>query len=231
MLEALRRVSDNFLIKTVTNGMALNHTVRSKLLHSSLNEIEISLDGESAEESEEIRRKSSSQKIIENVTNLIAERSSLSSNLKISIATTQFLKSKEDLPHWKELAKITPQWLNNLFGEDVQYKSCIAMRWPHMNVGNEYELLWGRGEDKDVCDHTLNTITIRSDGSVVPCCYDLTSQLVMGNIMAAPLEQIFSGSRFNALRESIATKEYQSICKNCNTVRPPVFLKQRENNT
>ena len=231
MLEELRRVSDSFLIKTVTNGMALNHTVRSKLLHSSLNEIEISLDGDSPEESEEIRRKSSSRKIIENVTNLIAERGALSSNLKISIATTQFLKSKEDLPYWEELAEITPQWLKNMFGEDVRYKSCLAMRWPHMNVGNEYELLWGNGEDKDVCDHTLNTITVRSDGSVVPCCYDLTSQLVMGNVMETSLEQIFNGSRFNALRESIATKEYQSICKDCNTVRSPVFLKKRDSHT
>ena len=41
--------------------------------------------------------------------------------------------------------------------------------------------------------NTENTITIRSNGDVVPCCYDLTSKLVMGNIRENSLAQIWNG--------------------------------------
>ena len=93
-----------------------------------------------------------------------------------------------------------------------------------MNVGNTYELAWAEGVDSNYCDHPINTITIRSNGDIVPCCYDLTSQIVMGNVMDQPLFTIFNGEKYNELRESIKKKDYISACENCNTVRPNVYL-------
>ena len=98
------------------------------------------------------------------------------------------------------------------------------MRWPHMNVGDEYELAWADGENKDFCDHTTATITVRSNGDIVPCCYDLTSQLVMGNVMDDELYSIFNGAKYRELRASIREKNYISSCQNCNTVRPNVYM-------
>lgn len=35
----------------------------------------------------------------------------------------------------------------------------------------------------------MNTLTIRYNGDVIPCCYDLTSKLVMGNIQGQRLNK------------------------------------------
>ena len=224
MVSAVRELSDELKIKTVTNGMSLNENNISKLLKCGLNEVEISLDGLSPSESEEVRIKSNSKRIIQNVKQLIAERDKSNSNLQINIVTTQFLRSKNDLEDPKNLNPDAPKWLIDEFCDSVTYKSFIAMRWPHMNVGEEYELLWADGEDKSYCDLPINTITVRSNGDIVPCCFDLTSQLVMGNILEDNLLSIFNGEKYRQLRSSINEKKYNSLCQNCNVVRPHVYL-------
>ncbi len=65
---------------------------------------------------------------------------------------------------------------------------------------------------------------IRSDGAVVLCCYDLTTQLHMGNIMNDSIKNIWYNDYYTKLRESIKSKEYMSICKNYNVVKSPVYL-------
>ncbi len=228
MASAVRELSQNLFIKTVTNGMALNEKNITHLLNCGLNEIEISLDGLSPNESNQIRRNSDTVKIVENLKNLIAVRDSTNTNLTINVVTTQFLRSKSDLSEPKKLVPSAPSWLTNIFGQSVNYKPCTAMRWPHMNVGKEFQLAWAKGEDKDYCDHPINSITVRSNGDIVPCCYDLTSQMIMGNVMNEPLLTIFNGLKYRELRESIQKKNYISVCQNCNTVRPHVYLIKTE---
>jgi radical SAM protein with 4Fe4S-binding SPASM domain len=80
------------------------------------------------------------------------------------------------------------------------------------------------GEDSNNCDHVINTLTIRADGSVVPCCYDLTSKLEMGNIMNQKLIDIWNGKKYQILRRSIESKKFISICANCAAVKPPIYL-------
>lgn len=224
MCSAIRELSDNLMIKTVTNGMALTPKVASKLISCGLNEVEISLDGMSQNESQEVRIKSDTMKIVKNVKKLIQERDRAESKLTISIATTQFIRSKSALNNPQKTNPTTPEWLTNTFGNSVNYKPCIAMRWPHMEIGEQYELGTAEGGDKDYCDHPINTITVRSNGDVVPCCYDLTSQMVMGNVMHDSLLNIFSNEKYENIRRSIAKKKYISACQNCNQVRPHVYL-------
>ena len=116
----------------------------------------------------------------------------------------------------------TPSWLVNIFGESVNYKPHIAMKWPHMNVEKGFELT-AKGKNKDYCDHAINSITIRSNGDIVPCCYDLTSQMIMGNVMNQPLLTIFNGPKYRELENQLR-KSYISACRNCNHVRPHVYL-------
>ena len=224
MLSSIRKISNNFSIKTVSNGMALNQGNILKIIKSELNEIEISLDGETANESEEVRIKSKTEKIVLNIQKLLQEKKNHNALIKISIATTQFMRTLSDLDRVDEITKTIPKWLRDNFHDDVSYNPCVAMRWPHMQVNKPYELGWGTGEDKDNCNHTTDTVTIRADGSIVPCCFDLTSELIMGNILFQPLSDIYNGSRYLQLRKSIAEKKFESICNNCNTVRPPVYL-------
>ena len=98
------------------------------------------------------------------------------------------------------------------------------MRWPHMGESVGFELLETLGDDINECDHVISTMTVRADGGVVPCCYDLTSKLTMGNVNTNSLLNIWNGKKYEILREAISNKKFYSICSTCAVVTPPVYL-------
>jgi len=227
MVEQIKEINSNFYIKTVSNGTVLNEEIIDQLVSSDIDLIEFSLDGYSVQDSEKIRKKSSTNKIIENIKKILEKKQELKSKLKIQICNTQFILDKKN----STLPK-TPDWITEIFkNKDVTYKNFFAMQWPSMHEKelNEFDKMLISEDDKDYCDHVINTMTKRSDGTVVPCCYDLTTQLKMGNVMSDSLKNIWNNSDYDKLRLSIKSKKYISICKNCNVVRSPVYLVPKKN--
>lgn len=227
MLKEIKEINNNFYIKTVSNGTVLNEKIIDQIVESDLDLIEFSLDGYSSEDSEKIRKKSNTKKIIENIKKILEKKKFKKSKIKIQICNTQFISNKNNsiLPN-------TPDWILEIFkNEDIKFKNFFAMQWPsmHEKKSNEFDKILISEDDKDYCDHVINTMTIRSDGTVVPCCYDLTTKLNMGNIINDSLKNIWNNSVYDKLRASIKSKEYISICKNCNVVRSPVYLKPKKN--
>tara|TARA_B110000238_G_C16123423_1_gene438141 strand:- start:611 stop:1525 length:915 start_codon:yes stop_codon:yes gene_type:complete len=226
MLEQVKNINKNFYIKTVSNGTVLNSKIVQRIVDSDIDLIEFSLDGDSAQDSEKIRRKSDTIKIVENIKELLELKKNLSkSKPDIRICSTQFFKDKKAVKK-NEVPK-TANWILEYFkNEDVTFKNFFAMQWPSMtNKSDEFEkVIIENEDDKNYCDHVINTLTIRANGEVVPCCYDLTTELSMGNIANESLENIWNNSKYNKLRDSINSKKYISICNNCNVVRPSIFL-------
>jgi len=222
-VSSIKKLNPEIFIKTVSNGMALTESTVKKIINSEIDAIEFSLDGLSAEESQYIRVKSKSSKVIRNVKNLIQEK--LRNNIQkptISIATTQFIKHS-DIGKIPAQAPI-PDWLLSEFGDEVAYKPEFAMRWPHMGDISNFELVETVGNLKNYCDNVISTITVRADGTVVPCCFDLTSKLNMGNVNSDSLSDIWNGEGYKKLRKSINERTPYSICSNCAIIAPPVYL-------
>ena len=67
-------------------------------------------------------------------------------------------------------------------------------------------------------------MSVRANGDVVACCYDLTSQLTLGNVLRDDLADIWNGERYLRLRQEIATRVYNPTCGNCNTVRRRMLI-------
>jgi radical SAM protein with 4Fe4S-binding SPASM domain len=224
MVSKIKGINDSFFIKTVSNGMALTSEHAKQIIDSGLDVIEFSLDGESQEESQHVREKSDTQRIVKNVKGLIKSKA-IAGAIKpdIYIATTQFLHDKHQVNLPGEAP--VPMWLKETFkGEVSGFKSTYALRWPHMGDSGQFDLLTFGGQDSNECDHINSTLTIRADGSVVPCCYDLTSKLVMGNILEQSLADIWNGRKYQILRRSIDSKKYISICATCAVVKPATYL-------
>jgi radical SAM protein with 4Fe4S-binding SPASM domain len=201
-VDRIKAVDPSIFVKTVSNGMALTRAAVDRLLATDLDLIEFSLDGVSPDESEFVREKSRTRTILDNVDRFLAEKARQGrANPVVAIAST--------------------------FGDQVQYKTTWALQWPHMGETPQYDLVRVGGEDADMCDHVVSTMTVRSDGVVVPCCYDLTSRLPMGNVRSQRLADIWQGDGYRTLREAIAAKRYPSICAGCATVRPPTYLVPR----
>jgi len=194
--------------------------------------IEFSLDGLSINENNNVRVKCNGEKVLESINQLIKKRNlkKCKQRTKIYISSTQFLRNKNEVINIKN-AKC-PTYISNVIplgydGVDG-YKINYAMVWPDMgNVQNKFIIY---SDDKSTndkinkCDMLDSTITVRWNGDVVPCCYDLTSKLIMGNVKNSMLIDIWNNNKYNVLRSSIANRNHISICKKCSVVNNKRYL-------
>lgn len=213
------------LIKTVSNGMLLNKEIIQNIIKSNLDEIEFSLDGIDSTMNNFIRKNSSYRKVIDNVKELLEEKLSNNSNLKVSIASTQFKYIDED----GMLRSRRPNWIEKEFIEYLDilnFNYVDAIKWSDMKLdGDIFETITDESDEvTNYCDHISSTITIRSNGDVVPCCYDLISKLVLGNTNTSNLKNIWNNMAYIKLRKSIDEKKFYSIYTSCSVVNKSNYL-------
>jgi radical SAM protein with 4Fe4S-binding SPASM domain len=213
-------------VKTVSNGMLMRDGWAEAIIVSGLDAIEFSIDGLSPAENNAVRRDGDYDTIVRNVKAFLAARKRMGSATPlVYISNTQFLAGPPVTDPQP------PKFLTAAFkDEDIEEFKCTwAMRWPHMVVEERYDV-WGDPDDEDTrnaCDHVDSTMTIRWNGDVVACCYDLTSQLVLGNVLRESLDVIWNGPRYLALRKSIDQRKFPEPCINCNVVRTGMYLRPR----
>ena len=223
--QTIRQVHPNAKIKMVSNGVLLSKEVSQMLLKSEIDEIEFSLDGEDARENESIRRGSQSQKTLDNIAWLLAERKKtrLTKKLRVKVSSTKFFSSTQTGDSPGQTAVEVATWIKEALSDCNEFNGYWAMKWPNMRIeeglvvrtygndsGNEYS---------SKCDHVVNTITVRANGDVVPCCYDLMSDLTMGNVNEKSLREIWESKRYGRLRHSIESGNPLGICQECNIIR------------
>ncbi len=218
-------------VKTVSNGMILSDAVIEGIVDAKLDAIEFSLDGQSPEENNFVRRNCDAATVIRNIKRLIAHKRRVSAvRPDIFIASTQFLTPETHVR--KDQPAPLPEYVVREFSGEVapeitEYKTTWAMLWPHMGLQTDvYEIYKDPycGEVLNYCDLVDFTMTIRWNGDVVTCCYDLTSQFVLGNVMQQTLEEIWNGKKYRGLRRSIDSRRFIPLCAACNRVKPNLFL-------
>jgi len=108
----------------------------------------------------------------------------------------------------------------------ILFKATWAIRWPDMTVLDDIYQLYqeSNGRFSNYCDHVINTMTIRWNGDLVPCCYDLTGRYLIGNIHEHDLDTLWNNQKFQKLRWSIDKMTFNPLCGNCGVVVPKVFL-------
>lgn len=77
---------------------------------------------------------------------------------------------------------------------------------------------------KDLCLNPWLSVSVHSDGDVVPCCFGFGKQIVYGNLNEQSLEEIWNTSpEVRRMRESHLTGIMPSLCETCYQ-RSPVLL-------
>tara|TARA_B100000029_G_C17477223_1_gene924214 strand:+ start:263 stop:1156 length:894 start_codon:yes stop_codon:yes gene_type:complete len=219
MIYELKKIKNSLFIKTVTNGMALNNNNCKKIVSSDLDLIEISLDGTSSEQSESIRIGSSSKRIVENIKFLLDQKKEQNSKIRIEITTTQFYdpETKKDV--------VTPSWLLETFKDrDIKFKPTFAYLWPDINLGKNYKIHYVNNGILNTCDHVVNTLTVRSNGDIVACCYDLTTKLKTGNIQNQKIKDIWKDKKYQIIRDGIENKKPVGVCGKCSVIKPNYYI-------
>jgi radical SAM protein with 4Fe4S-binding SPASM domain len=229
MVDLVKSNRPDIYIKTVSNGNVLNAKIIDRLLKSSIEMIEFSLDGQNVLENNHIRIGCDGDKVLSQIQLLIQKRNTINNNLKIYISTTQFYddmvqvdSSKADeCP--KYIEEVLPLGRRGVSG----YKTNYAMVWPHMGkINDNFSIIQDNSSKRPIvkCDMLDNTITIRWNGDIVPCCYDLTSKMVMGNVRQDTLKDIWNNVKYENLRESIKSRKHISICRSCSVVNKSRYL-------
>jgi radical SAM protein with 4Fe4S-binding SPASM domain len=229
MVKKIKSVGD-FMVKTDTNGMVLTDHMIENIVTSGLNMIVFSLDGHSSAENDFVRRNCDFNKVVKNIKQLMDYKKQIQSKTPdIFVSSTQFktLETLEDNQSAKAPEYLLKEFSGDYALNESSFKLGFAMKWPHMEVDMDVFDVVSDPLDNPVnnyCDHTFSTITVRSDGDVVPCCYDLTSQLVVGNIVKDDLSVIWNNENYRALRKSIYERKLNSLCSQCWVVQPFNYL-------
>ena len=211
-------------IKMVTNGKLLDKDRIIKVISSGLDEIEISLDGLSVDDSNGIRRRSDASEILESVTMLNNIKTESRNNLKVTISTTQFVDDYRI--DFTDIGKSPiPIWLEKYLEKGISIKSNWAVQWPGGHPRSSQVVYEETIEEKPKkCSLLDETITIRSNGDVVVCCYDLTSLKVMGNVEKNSIIEILESQEYREFKGNFSKKIYSEPCNSCAVVTGNKFL-------
>lgn len=70
--------------------------------------------------------------------------------------------------------------------------------------------------DDHGCYGLRDQVGVLSDGTVVPCCLDADGAIALGNIFRAPLDEILSSPRAEALRRALSQRHVtEPLCLRC----------------
>ena len=211
-------------MKTVNNGSALTEKNIDQILDSSLDQVVISLDGNSIEENNRIRVNADGRKTLQSIKSLILKKISKNSPLQIRISGIIIPETIEET----QKPPGPPAYITDFLGDLCQYVE-IKMQYSEVWAGmNSFIPLKQPYPVNNFCDHVVSTITIRWDGTVVPCCYDLTTLSPMGNILDDDLETIWNNDKYGELRESIESFDPPKLCRGCNVLYPQNYMVKKD---
>ncbi|MCM2284574.1 MAG: radical SAM protein [Desulfobacula sp.] len=192
-----------------TNAMLLDEEKCLELSKTNIDVISISIDGRSPEENNLVRKGSDYAIVLKNTKML----KKYLPNAKIVIANTQ-------IKRWNDPENpATPNFLANDFSGFI-IESTYAMEWPGMdfNKSSLKNISLETGPQKNFCKMLFTEMSVRSNGDVIICCYDILGQNVMGNINDSDLLSIWKGKAYNELRKAMLAQDIGSlpgICKRC----------------
>ncbi len=232
----IRRAKELGVKKTVitTNGSLLDNHRAKGIVEAGLDELKISLDGESAEENDYIRRKGSFCLTAENIRNLVRVKDRLKSETPRIIVANTRIAHKKDLTKMCErnnfIFDCTANYIQDHFADiacDVVFTSYPARLWPILKHNEDFEIVKFDLPKPNYCESIYETITVLCNGEVVPCCDDLTGEQVFGNVFADDLMKIWTGEKYTLFRDNFRKRIYTEMCSNCSLISKR-FLTYRE---
>jgi MoaA/NifB/PqqE/SkfB family radical SAM enzyme len=197
-----------------TNATVLTKEKTEALLDAGLDFVIFSFDGYEKEIYESIRINANFEKTLENIKAFLAEKRRR--GLQIPYVVFQVIEFTDKTGRGKENER--EEFLKGLAGLPIDRFSFIQ---PH-NFGGKIE----RDEEQGFrpisrryvpCTFLWYSMTVRWDGTVVPCCVDLAGDMPIGDLRAEPLMDVWNGPLLTDLREKLAKRRYLEVplCSGC----------------
>ena len=202
-----------------TNAQALTPDLAEALVRAGLNRIIVSMDG-LTDESYNAYRIGGSLEKCKQALHWLHQSKIKNQKSKITIEL-QCLRLKSNEHDWAEFKRIYKQ----LGADKLTFKTAqlydYANGHPLMPSDPRYSRyvqgadgLYHRRKLHRGCLRVWSGVVITTTGEVLPCCYDKTHAHAYGNIMNAPLKELFTNERATAFRRA-AIQEQPHICQEC----------------
>ncbi len=216
------------LVKVSTNGMVTNNKeICKKIIESGLQRLIICIDGLDDETINISRPGAKIKNILESFEYMRNAKRELKS--KLPRVEMQYIVMKHNESQKEEIKKLAKKYNVDVFSEktiglDVREKNfdkMAKMLLPENESSSRYFRDENgkarlKGDVMNNCEIIKNSSVINSDGSVVPCCYDLFSEHVMGNVNNESLKSIWKGEKYKKFRVAVkSNRKFISMCGIC----------------
>ncbi len=202
-----------------TNAQAMTEAIAEALVNSGLDRIIVSMDGLTDESYNAYRIGGSLEKCKEALKWLYSQKSKVKS--RKPIIELQCLRLKSNEHEWAQFKRE----YKALGADRLVFKTAqlydYAYGHPLMPSQERYSR-YIKGEDglyhrrslRKGCWRVWSGVVVTTNGEVLPCCYDKNHAYAYGNIMDAPLKELFANERAMAFRKT-AFQQFPKICQEC----------------
>lgn len=211
-------------IKTLTSTNAHflhDEEYLKRILQSGLTTLIVAIDSLEQERYEVYRKKGNLSKALDGLERLVRLKKELKSKTLINLRMVIMKQNEHELPKIRNFAKkvgvdiFTVKTLNPSCGLDSEDSLLV----PADPKYRRYEYKPGtfeRVREDTHCRKMWFMCSISANGDVVPCGYDYTCKLKVGNINERPLSQLWNSEEAYNLRKKLYDqKDFIPICREC----------------
>jgi radical SAM protein with 4Fe4S-binding SPASM domain len=176
-------------VNLYTNGLLLDENKINNIFKSDLSEINFSMEG--VDDYYRYNRGKDYTILAANIKTVLEQRAQKKSALTVGI--------------------------NVALTEDSSHLPAIQQQWQQVVDYIMVEPLMGKGAEQRTapCRTLWRNLVISWDGEVVPCCVDMLSSLVLGNVKQQTLVEIMNGEHARKFRKMHLMRIFPPICKYC----------------
>lgn len=202
----------------IKTGISTNATLLTKrksevLINAGLNRIILCLDGVKKETYEKIRINANFEKTVNNIKHFLEMKNALKSNVYVTMQIIYTDETKNEVEKFKKIWKrynadevVVKRF--NTWGDQVEGIKELSkpeLYYPATDLKN-----------RPPCYYLWHSLTILSDGRVVPCCRDYDAKIILGDFKKKSLEEIWHGKPLRNLRENNINGNFNNgLCDNC----------------
>ena len=220
----LRALPEIDRIWLTTNCILLDKFGADAVLQSGITALNVSTAGFDAEMYKRVYRNSSYQRMRRNVVELVEHNAALGSPISITIALRPdrpldaVLRDPDFQPILAHKPQLDYTWSFTSAGGRITRQILPASM--KLRVVNSR---------REPCVNTYNGPMVLPDGTVMGCscvaAMDAVKDLGIGNVLQAPLAQIWSGTQMRTLRSGFGTETLNSTCAKCDMYRGLEFYR------
>ena len=202
-----------------TNAQAMTEPMAEALVGAGLDRIIVSMDGLSKESYRAYRVGGSLAKTKEALRLLRAAKERLHAHITIEL---QCLRLRTNEQEWQDFKR----QYKSLGADRLTFKTAQLYNYTHGHplmpsdprysryVASGNSSLYHRRSLHRGCLRVWSGVVVTTDGEVLPCCYDKSHAYAYGNIMNAPLRELYNNEKALAFRRA-AFRETPQICQEC----------------